>query len=97
MKPRTITLWVIGFVVLHFCVGFLCFYVDVFGTGTMVRVYEDYYGYPKNLFRVGHEVLWFPAGPFSSLVWAVPFYSIMSLVGWAINRRRGGNVYATTV
>ena len=94
VKTRTIILSVIGLVVLHFCVGFVCFYVDVFQTGTMVRVYEDYYGHPKNPFRVGHEVLWFPAGPFSCLVWAVPYYGIMRFVGWTLDRRRGSNEHA---
>jgi hypothetical protein len=73
MKPRTSILCVIGFVMVHFCVGSVCYYIDVFATGTMVRVYEDYYGSPKNLFRVGHEVLCFPAGQLSCLIWAVPF------------------------
>lgn len=93
MSRLQIRVLVITFVVVHFCLGCFCFYNDVFAANAlMTHVYEDYHGQPKNSFRVVWEVLWFPLGPFSSLLWAVPFYGLLKGIGLLIRwRRQKGN------
>ena len=87
MKAKTIRVLVIAFIVLHFSLGMLCFYGDIFSANwVMTHVYEDYYDHPKNLLRVTWEILRFPAGPLSSLFWAIPFYVALKLVPLRIRR-----------
>jgi hypothetical protein len=97
MKSKTIGLLVAGFVLLHFCATLFCFWAEASSANyAMAHYYQQVHRYPRAWMCIGHQLLWFPAGPFSSLIWAVPFYGILRSATWAIgrNQRAAENVVA---
>ena len=89
MKPKTIAALTVGFVVAHFGAGLFFFFADISSANAvMAHYHQEVHGYPKDPLCIISDVLWFPLGPFSSVVWALPFAGALSFGAWLVERRK---------
>jgi hypothetical protein len=79
MNAKGAKILVAVFVVLHLCVWFYFFYIDLYSS-FMHRYYVAVHGYPRDWLDTGRLISSFPIGPFSGILWGCVLYGILRLL-----------------
>jgi len=89
MKPNFIRRVVLVFIFVYFLASLFVWYLDRSSANyVMAHYYQEHYGTPRDWMCIAVDVTWFPLGPFSGVLWAVPMYCFLKYAEGVLDRQR---------